>query len=147
MSQEKMKNRGDQRYKLLLMEGSALGKTNSLLILIKRQTNINKIYLYVKDLYEAKYQLLFTNCENVDLKYCCDPKAFIEYLSDMKSVYNKIEEYNTGKKQKILIVFADMIADMINKKSDPTVNKLFIRYRKLNISVIFISHSCFAVPT
>lgn len=65
----------------------------------------------------------------------------------MKSVYNKIEEYNTGKKQKILIVFADMIANMINKKNDPALNKLFIRYRKLNISVIFISHSCFAVPT
>lgn len=68
MSQEKMKNRGDQRYKLLIMKGSALGKTNALLVLIKRQTNIDKIYLYVKDLYEAKYQLLFTNCENVDLE-------------------------------------------------------------------------------
>ena len=61
-------------------------------------------------------------------------KAFIEYSNDMDDVYKNIEEYNPNKKRKILIVFDDMIADMVcNKKLNPIVTQLVIRSRKLNI--------------
>ena len=65
----------------------------------------------------------------------------------MQDVYKNIEDYNPGKKCKILIVFDDMIADMINnKKLHPVVTELFIRGRKLNLSVVFITQSYFKVP-
>ena len=64
----------------------------------------------------------------------------------MQDVYKNIEDYNLGKEPKVLIVF-DMIADMINnKKLNPIVTELFIRSRKLNISIVFITQSYFKVP-
>ena len=75
------------------------------------------------------------------------PEAFIEYSNDMQDVYKNIEEYNFGKKPKVLIIFDDMIADIIsNKKFNPVVTELFIRGRKLNISIVFIIKSYFKVP-
>ena len=65
----------------------------------------------------------------------------------MQDVYKNIEDYNRGKKRKIIIVFDDMIADMIsNKKLNTVVSELFIRGRKLNISIVFITQSYFKVP-
>ena len=65
----------------------------------------------------------------------------------MQDVYKKIENYNPNKKRKVLIVFDDMIADMINnKKLNSVVTELFIRGRKLNISIVFITQSYFKVP-
>ena len=65
----------------------------------------------------------------------------------MRDVYKNIEDYNLGRERKILIVFDDMIADMIkNKKLNPIVTELFIRGRKLNISIVFITQSYFKVP-
>ena len=65
----------------------------------------------------------------------------------MDNIYKYIEEYNPSNKRKMLIVFDDIIADMLsNKKLNPAVTELFIRGRKLNISLVFISQSCFAVP-
>ena len=67
----------------------------------------------------------------------------------MHDVYKKTDEFNLNKKRKILIVFDDMIADMINnKKINSIVTELFIRGRKLNISLIFIISilSYFKVP-
>ena len=70
----------------------------------------------------------------------------MEYSNDMQDVYKNIEDYNPGKKRKILIVFDDMIADIINnKKLNPIVTELFIRGRKLNISIVFITQSYFKV--
>ena len=64
----------------------------------------------------------------------------------MQDVYKSIEEYNLGKKRKVLIVFEDMIADMINdKKLNPIVTELFIRGSKLNISIVFVTQSYFKV--
>ena len=81
------------------------------------------------------------------LKYLNDSETFIEYSNDMDDIYKDIEEYNPNKKQKILIVFDDMIADMvINKKLNPIVTELFIKGRKLSISFVFITQSSFAVP-
>ena len=73
-------------------------------------------------------------------------KAFIEYLNKMFDIHKNIEDYNPNKKRKILIVFDDMIADMLsNKTLDPIATELFIRGRKLNISLVFITQSYFAV--
>ena len=71
----------------------------------------------------------------------------MEYSNDMQDVYKNIEDYNPIKKRKILIAFDDMIADMINNnKLNPLVTELFIRGRKLNISIVFITQSYFNVP-
>ena len=65
----------------------------------------------------------------------------------MDDIYKIIEEYNLNKKQKILTVFDDVVADMLsNKKLKPRVTELFIKKRKLNISLVFITQSYFAVP-
>ena len=101
-------------------------------------------YLYAKDPYEAKYQ--FFKRKSVDLTRFNDPKAFIEYSNDISDVYKNIEEYNADKERKILIVFDDMIADMINnKKLNSVVTELFIRGRKLNISLVFVTQWYFKI--
>ena len=76
-----------------------------------------------------------------------DPKAFIDHSNDMQNVYKNIDEYNIGKEHKILRISDDMIADMINNnKLNSTVTELFIRGRKLNNSLVFITQSYFKVP-
>ena len=117
-------------------------KNNALLNLIENQPDIDKIYLYAKDPYEAKYQYLINIHEKVDIDHFDDHKVFIEYSNDMHDVYKNIDEYNIDKERKILIVFDVMIADMINnKKLNSAVTKLFIRGRKLNIYLVFITQS------
>ena len=84
--------------------------------------------MYAKDLYEAKYQYLINKIEDVGIDHFNNPKALIEYSNDMPDVDKNIDEYNPDKENKILIVFDDMIADMIhNKKLDSIVTELFIR--------------------
>ena len=81
------------------------------------------------------------------LKYFNNPKAFIEYSNDMYDIYKNINDYNLDKENKILTVFDNMIADMINnKKQNSIVTELFIRDRTLNISLVFITQSYFKVP-
>lgn len=76
----------------------------------------------------------YKNCEEVGLRNFKDPKTFIEDSNDTKDVYNSIEEYNPGKKQKVLITFDDIIADKIsNKKFSLVVTEFFIRTHQLNI--------------
>ena len=108
---------------------------------------IDKIYLYAKDLNEPKYQFLIKNSEDVETKYLNDPKVFIEYPAYMEDVYNNINDYNPNRKRKILIVFDDMFADiMTNKEIKVIIKELFIRCRKLYISLAFITQSYFSVP-
>ena len=136
----------DHPYRILIIGGSGSGKTNALLNLINNQPDIDKIYLYAKDPYEAKYQYLINKREKVGLDHSDDPKAFIEYSNDMQDAYKNIDNYNLRKKRKVLIVFDDMIADIINNnKSNPIVTELFIGGRKLNISIVFIMQSYFKV--
>ena len=105
------------------------------------------MYLYTKDLYQAKYQYLINKRKKVGLDHFDDPKAFIRHSNDMQDVHKNINDYNPRKKRKVLIVFDDMIADMINNnKLNPIVTELFIRGRKLNIYIIFITQSYFKVP-
>ena len=100
----------DHPYRILLLGDSESGKTNGLLNLMNYEPDIDKIYLYAKDQYEAKYQLLINKRESTGLKYLNDSKAFIEYSNDMDDIYKNIENHNPNKKQKILIVFDDMTA-------------------------------------
>ena len=137
----------DHPYRILIIGGSGSGKTNAPLNLIENQPDINKIYLYAKDPYEAKYQYLINKRESVGINYFNDSKVFIEYSNDMYNVYKNINHYNADKQNKILIVFDDMIADLIqNKKLNSIVTELFIKGRQLNVSLVFITQSYFRVP-
>ena len=94
--------------------------------MIHNQQDIDKIYLYAKDPYEDKYQYLINKRKSLGLKHFNDPK---DLLSIQMICMNKI-----------LIVFDDIITDMINnKKLTSIVTELFIRARKLNISLVFIT--------
>ena len=73
--------------------------------------------------------------------------AFIDYSQTIDDVYKNLKDYNQTKKRRVLIVFDDMIADMESKKKlSPVVTELFLRGRKLNILLVFISDSYFKVP-
>ena len=137
----------DNPYRILIIGGSASGKTNSLVNLINNQPDIDKIHLYAKDPHQAKCQFLINKRESIGLKHFNDSQAFLEYSNDMQDFYKTIDEYNTDKERKILIVFDDMIAAMINnQKLNSIVIQLFIRGRKLNIFLVFITQSYFKVP-
>ena len=137
----------DHPCRILIIGNSGTGKTNALLNLINSQSDIDKIYLYAKDPYESKYQFLIIKRESTGLKHFNDPAAFIEYSNDMEDVYINIDEYSRDKERKILMVFDDMIADMIsNQKLNSIVTELFIRGRKLNIYLAFITQSYFKAP-
>ena len=83
----------------------------------------------------------------VEMENLKNPKAFADYSQTIDNVYENLEEYNPIKKRRVLVVFDDMITDMeSNKKLSPTVTELFLRGRKLNISIVFISQSYFKVP-
>ena len=133
-------------YRILIIGGSGSGKTNTLLNLINEQNDIYKIYLYARDLNEPKYNILIEKCENAGIKHLSDPNAFIECSNTMDDVCQNINDYNLSRKRKILISFDDMIADiMTNKKFQSVIKELFIRCRKLNISLILITQSYFSV--
>ena len=137
----------DHPYRILIIRGQGSGKTNVLLNLKEKQLDIDRIYLYAKGPYEAKYQYLINKTEGVGIDHFNDPKAFIEYSNDMHDAYKNIDEYNPDEENKTLIVFYDMTADMIhNRKLNSIVTELFIRGRKLNISLVFITQSYLKVP-
>ena len=113
----------DKPYGILIIGGSESGKTSVLLNFINNQPDIGKIY-------EAKYQYSINKRESVGINRFNDPKSFMKYSDDMRDVYKNINHYNPEKENKILIVFVDMIADMIhNKKLNSIVTELFIRVR------------------
>ena len=127
----------DYTHQILAIGSSGLGKTNVLLNLMNHQPGIVEIYLYAKDPYEAKYQVLINKPVNVGSSYCNDPKAFIKYSNDMDDIYESIDEYNSNEKLRILVIFNVIITDMLsNKKLNPIVIERFIRGRKLSISKI-----------
>ena len=139
----------DHPYRIFIIGGSGSGKANTLLNLIKEQDNdhlIDKIYLYAKDLSKPQYKFLIEKRKNAGTKNLNDPNPFIECSNTIDDVYEDIDDYNPSSKRKMLIVFADMIADMSNKKFQAIIKELFIRCRKLNISLIFITQSDFSVP-
>ena len=133
----------DHQYRILITGGSGSGKTNTLLNLINEQKDIDKIYLYAKDLSESKYEYLIKNRENAGIKHLNDSKAFIECLNTMDDVYENINDYSLNRRRKILIIFDDMIADiMTNKKFQAILKELFMRKDKylscIHHSVLFL---------
>ena len=85
--------------------------------------------------------------ENVGINHVNNPNAFIEYSNMMDDVYENINDYNPIRKRQKIIVFHDMIADiMTNKKFQERIKELFITCRKLNYSLVFITQSYFSVP-
>ena len=129
-------------YRMLLIGPSGSGKTNTLLNLIHQDNNIiDKIYLYAKDLEEPKYQFLIKKREDARIKNLGDKTAFIGYFNSMDDIYG-VSSYNPKRKGKVLIVFDYMIDHvMSNKKAQLVLKKLFIRCRKLNISLLFNTQS------
>ena len=94
-----------------------------------------------------KYEYLIKKREDSGIKHLNNPNTFTECSNTMDDVYENINDYNSSRKRKILIVFDDMIADiMTNKKFQAIIKELFIRCRKLNISLVFITQSYFSVP-
>ena len=122
----------DHSYRILIIGRSGSGKTNVILNLIKRQRqDIDKIYLYVKDPFESKYQLLINGREKVKIKNLKNPKAFIDYSQRIDDVYDNLEDHNSTKKRRVLIVSDDIIADMeSNKRLCPIATELFLKRKK-----------------
>ena len=129
---------------MLIIGGCGLGKTNALLSLIKEQdidSLIDKIYLYAEEWSEPKCQFLIKEYEDVKIKHLDDPKVFVEC---MDNVYNNIDDYNPTTTKKFLIVFDDMILDiMANRKFQVIFKEVFIRCTKLNTFLVFITQSHF----
>ena len=90
----------DHPYRKLIVGGSGSAKANALLNLIKDQPDINQIYLYVKDPYEAKYHYLINIRKKAGINHYNDPKAFMDYSNDMQDVYKTLKNIIQGKNVK-----------------------------------------------
>ena len=100
----------------MIVGGSGSGKANTLINLINEQGDIDKIYLHAKDLSKPKYEFLIKKRENTGIKHVNDSNAFIECSNTMDDVNENIDEYNPNRKRKTLIVFDDVVADIMKKK-------------------------------
>ena len=111
----------DWPFRMLIIQPSGSGKTNTLLHLIDKFHPIDEIiYLYAKDTDEEKYQYLINKREQAGIKNLNDPHAFIEYSSDMNDVLEDINNYNKNRNKKVLIIFDDMIADIMRSEKFKT---------------------------
>ena len=141
-------NNKDWPHRKLIIGPSGSGKTNYLLNSIQRDNNIiDKIYLYAKDLEEPKYKLLIVidKREKAGVNINNDPNAFMEILILWMIFYQILKIII--RKRKVLIIFDDMISHvMSDKKAQQILKDLFIRCRKLNISLCFLTQSYFLVP-
>ena len=130
----------DHPYRILIIDGSGSGKTNTFINLINEQDYndvIDKMYLYAKDLNKPKYQFLIEKREYPGIKHKTDTAAYFECSNTMDDVYENIDYYNPKRDRNVLIVFDDMIAYiMTNKKFQAIIKELFIRCRKIIISLL-----------
>ena len=100
--------------------------------------------MFATDLSEPKYQFLIKKREDAGIKNINNPNAYTVCSNTMDDVYEDIDNYNSKRDKKVLIVFDDMIADILgNKKFQTVMKELFIRCIKLNISLVFITQSFF----
>ena len=130
----------DHPYRIIIIGGSGSGKTKALIDLTNEQNDIDKISLYSRDLREPKYEYLIRKREDATMKHLNNPNAFVERSKTMDHVYENINDYNPIRKRTKLIAFDGMIADiMANEKFQSIIKELFVRCRKLNISLVFIT--------
>ena len=134
-------------YRILIIGGPGTGKTSMLFNLINEQNDINKMYLYWKDLSESKYNFLIKKLKKRRNKaFKWSKLIYWVFQSDGCRLWNT-DDYNPNRKRKTLIVFDVVIADMMtNKKFQAIIKELFIRCKKLNILLVFITQSYFSVP-
>ena len=126
-----------------MIGSSKSGKINASINLKNEQNDIDKMYLYAKDL--SEHEILIKKREDAGIKQYNDPNAFIECSNTVDDVYENIDDYNSNRKRKILIALDDMIVDiMTNKNIHVKIEELFEKCRKLNISLVSIAQSCFA---
>ena len=140
---EKDENNGWPCRKLIIGPSGG-GKSNYLLNSIQKDNTIfDKIFLYAKDLEEPKYKLLIDKREKAGINFNIDPTAFIEYSNSMDDILPNIEDYNKRRRRRnVLIIFDDMISHvMSDKKAQQVLKDLFIRCRKLSISICFLTQS------
>ena len=110
-------------FRILIIRPSGSGKTNTLLDLINNLHPVDKIYLYTKDLPEKEYEFLINKREQAGKKNLNDPHAFIEYSNDMDDVLDDIDNYSKNRDKKVLIVFDDMIADIMRNEKFKAIIK------------------------
>ena len=110
----------------MIIGGSGSGKTNTLLNLINQKDDIDKIYLYSKDLNEPKYEYLIKKPKDTGINYLNDSNAFVECSNTMDGVYENIEDCNPSRKRKILIAFDKMIADIVRNKKFQAIIKTYL---------------------
>ena len=113
----------DHPHRILIIGSYGWRKTKALLNLTDKQYDIDQIYLYAKDLSKPKYEFLIRKCEDVRIKYCNDPNAFIECSNTMDDFYENINDYNPNRKRKTLIVFDDMNANIMTNKTFQAIIK------------------------
>ena len=122
----------DHPYRIVIIGGFGSGETNALLNLISQQDDIEKIYLYAKDLSELKHEFLIKMRKDVGTKHLNDPNAFIECFNTMDDVYENIDEYKPSRKSERIF--------------QAIIKGLFIRCKKFSISLVFITKSSFSIP-
>ena len=130
------KNMPQHPFCLCLVGPSRSGKTNILRYMIDQSRNFDKIYLYAKKLDEPLYEDLIEHWEKIGQR--C-PYLIIEYSND---VTNTVDVNNLNESIQNLIIFDDMVTE----KNLKNVEELFIRGRKQNASIVFISQSYFSIP-
>ena len=137
----------DHPYRIIIISGSGSGKTSALSNLINEQNDIDNIYLYVRELSEPECEYLIKKRKDAGIKHVSNPNAFIKRSNTMDDVYENINNYNLTREIKNLIVFDEMIANIMTKRRfQAVIKELFIRCRKLNIALVFITQSYFSVP-
>ena len=109
--------RNDWPFRMLVTGPSGSGKTSTSLHLTNNFHPIDKICLYAKDTDEKKYQYLINKREPAGIKNLNNPHAFIEYSSDMNDVLDDINNHNKNRDKKVLIIFDDMIADIMRSEN------------------------------
>ena len=110
-------------FRMLIIGPSGSGKTNTLLQLISNFHPIDKIYLYAKDTELQSTKFLINKREQAGIKNLNDPHAFIEYSDDMNDVLDDINNYNKNRDKKVLIIFDDMIADIMRSEKFKAIIK------------------------
>ena len=116
-------------------------KQSHCLNLIKEQDDIDNIYLYAKDLIKPKYEFLIKKCKDVGTNHFNDPNVFIECSNWMDDIDKNIDDYSPSWRRKTLIVFDNMIADIMSKKNFKSQSENYLLDAENWIFHLCLSHS------